>query len=120
MKNLKIRLRNLLECTFSIFLVGSIFTTLILLLYSVRYALQPLGFIVTFVLFVSLTLCTFEKKITALLSISGIILYVISWSAVKHYGVIPGQLIWATGLLIWFYSVSKTFNVNLFESPKTA
>ena len=76
----------------------------------------PLSPVITAIVGFSLTLITFGKWTTAIMSIGGIILYVASWPITKEWGAIPGMLVWTLGILTWFAAVFMSFRTKAIRS----
>jgi hypothetical protein len=55
------------------------------------------------------TNASFEKRLTAILSIGGLVLYAASWPTVTMWGVWPGMMVWTLGMLMWFSGVFRPF-----------
>lgn len=53
--------------------------------------------------------CVFQKK-TALMSLSGLALYAISWPLAYLHGEILGSTVCCTGIVLWFIALIKMFN----------
>ena len=74
--------------------------------------LEPLSPIITFFLVLGLTLHTFKRTWLGVLSLVGIVIYILSWPVTGRYGLAIGLSIWTTGFLLWFWSVYRSFNLN--------
>lgn len=75
--------------------------------------LAPLAPIITLLVVYAVTAVAFEERITRVLSISGIVLYLASWPVVSTWGRVPGLGVWAMGMLLWFFAASLTFDRKL-------
>lgn len=74
------------------------------MLYLVQPILSPL---VTGGLALILTITTFERWTTAVMSILGIIIYILSWPATAAWGEILGMLVWSAGFFLWVFAVYR-------------
>lgn len=64
--------------------------------------------IITAIMILLVVLCTiltFDRWLTAILSVGGLALYVASWPAESVWGSWPAMLVWAVGILMWFTAV---------------
>ncbi|MDP3875054.1 MAG: hypothetical protein Q8Q22_00840 [bacterium] len=78
-----------------------------------KLIVEPLAPVVTVLAVLLFTFLTFDKWLTAIMSVGGIALYAASWSAVSAWGVWPGMLVWSLGVLVWFAAVNKSFSRHL-------
>lgn len=76
----------------------------------------PLSPVITAIVVLSLTLTTFAKGLTAIMSIGGIILYAASWPITKELGTIPGLVVWILGVFTWFAAVFMSFRTKTIRS----
>ena len=83
--------------------------TLVLFVLGFLTIVVPLAPLITFVVVLFFTLITFARGTTAVLSLTGIMLYAASWPAVAAWGPWPSLLIWMLGILIWFAAVAASF-----------
>ena len=89
--------------------------TLVLFVLGFLTIVVPLAPLITFVVVLFFTLITFARGTTAVLSLTGIVLYAASWPAVAAWGPWPSLLIWMLGILVWFAGV-----VGSFSTPASA
>ena len=105
--------RRLFETFAGIFwLIGALFVLCMFL-----RAFAPLSPLITAIVFLFLTLPTFARGLTALMSIGGIILYALSWPITKELGTFPGLIVWILGVFIWFAAVYLSFCDHLTVRP---
>lgn len=71
-------------------------------------AIQPLSPTITILLVLVLTMSTLDERETAFLSVGGIAIYVLSWPITSIYGLPIGLLVWALGIVAWFWAVLKS------------
>lgn len=88
----------------------------LLVFYLFLEIIGPLPPVITLLVALVFTLFTLTKRLTAVLSIGGIILYAASWPLAKEWGIIPSLLIWALGIIVWLTAVCKSLSF-LLKSP---
>lgn len=76
--------------------------------YILKFIVEPLAPFVTFAFVFCGTIFSMEKRITAILSIGGLALYLASWPAVALWGV-AGMLVWTLGVTSWIIGVFRPF-----------
>ncbi|MEK7194953.1 MAG: hypothetical protein AAB667_01720 [Patescibacteria group bacterium] len=74
-----------------------------------KHILAPLAPIITIGLVLFGLLFSLEKRITAILTIGGLILYGASWPAVATWGTWPGLAVWTLGMLMYLSGVFRPF-----------
>lgn len=78
-----------------------------------KLIVEPIAPVLTVLAVLLFTLPTFDRWMTAILSMGGLILYAASWPAVSAWGVWPGMFVWSLGILLWFSAVYKSFTTHL-------
>ena len=92
------------------------FLVLIVMWIYMLYEMQPiLSPLITGGLALILTLTTFQKWTTAVMSILGITIYILSWPATAAWGEILGMLVWSVGFSLWCFAV---YRANRSKRPK--
>ncbi len=74
-----------------------------------KYILEPMAPIITTGLVLLGTLFSFEKRLTAILSIGGLTIYAASWPVGATWGVWPGVTVCMLGMLMWLSGVFRPF-----------
>ncbi|MDP3729847.1 MAG: hypothetical protein Q8R26_03855 [bacterium] len=80
-----------------------------------KLIVEPIAPVVTVLAVLLSTFLTFDKWLTAIISVGGLALYAASWPAMSAWGVWPGMLVWSLGILVWFaaVAVNKSFSRHL-------
>lgn len=94
-------------------LLGLICVVVLLIYAFSKIVLVALAPVITFLFVLFFTVRSFDRRITAILSLGGIALYAASWPAVATFGVWPGLLVWAVGVLCWFEAICLPFQFSL-------
>jgi hypothetical protein len=81
----------------------------LLAIFVLKMIVDLFALIITFFFALFFTRHTLNKRMNAVLSIMGIILYLASWPATHAWGVLPGMLFWAPGILLWISAVYLSF-----------
>ncbi len=74
-----------------------------------KLVLEPLAPMITIFFVLILTVNTFDRWMTAVSSVAGIILYVVSWYVFVKWGYWYSVPFWSAGILIWFTTVFWSF-----------
>ncbi|MDP2665786.1 MAG: hypothetical protein Q8P23_04125 [bacterium] len=94
-------------------LFGLICAALLLTYAFFKIVLVELAPVITFLFVLFFTVRSFDRRITTILSLGGIALYAASWPAVATFGVWPGLLVWAIGMLCWFEAICLPLQFSL-------
>ena len=81
------------------------------LLFAVKLV-EPFVPLITIVVVIVLTLCTFEKWLTLILSVVGVALFAASWPVTEAWGTWPGVIVYGLGILAWWAGVKEWFSRN--------
>jgi len=75
-------------------------------------SLMPLSPVITILFVAIFTKVACRRRETAVMSLGGIFLYVMSWSVTDIYGQIPGSLVFLLSVCSWIQAVPMSFNVR--------
>ncbi len=93
--------------------IGSFMLTCLIafaILVCVLKGLEPLAPLFTIVAVGALTLCTLQRRETAMLSLGGIALFILCWPALAQWGAVASLSIWTMGILSWFYAIYRSID----------
>ncbi len=84
------------------------------LLLFLKVVVAPMAAVLTFIFAFNFTIYA-VKNGEAVLSIGGVVLFLISWPATDTLGILPGLAIWVLGVSLWFWAM---FRIAMGPKPK--
>ncbi len=88
----------------------------VLTLIAIIKFLELFSSVITLGLVALLTSLTFGTRRLLIMSVGGIILYMLAWPTTWVYGPLYGISVWNAGMLLWFTAVYEGFNESVVQT----